>query len=101
PPTPPSATRLPYTTLFRSETVMNYALLPFPTFSKEAEYAGRPDIRDALASRDRNVAPKTIDNLELLNHVVDSLRDMPWRFAVDRSEEHTSELQSRFDIVCR
>lgn len=33
---------------------MNYALLPFPTFSKEADYAGRPDIRDALAKRTRN-----------------------------------------------
>src|SRR5437868_1987274 len=25
----------------------------------------------------------------------------PLKFLVDRSEEHTSELQSRFDLVCR
>src|SRR5699024_11666379 len=26
---------------------------------------------------------------------------IPWVFSKDRSEEHTSELQSRFDLVCR
>ncbi len=71
---------------------MNYALLPFPTFSKEAEYAGRPDIRDALATRDRNVARNAINNLELLNHVVDTLRDLPWDFAVDHCHEHNGQL---------
>jgi hypothetical protein len=71
---------------------MNYALLPFPTFSREADYAGRPDIRDALASRDRDVAPKSIDNLALLNHVVDTLRDLPWDFAVDHCHEENGQL---------
>ena len=71
---------------------MNYALLPFPTFSMEADYAGRPDIRDALASRDNNVAHNAIDNLELLNHVVESLRDLPWRFAVDHCHEHNGKV---------
>lgn len=71
---------------------MNYALLPFPTFSKEADYAGRHDIRDILASRDRNVAHKAIDNLELLNLVVDSLRDLPWRFCVDHCHERDGQI---------
>lgn len=71
---------------------MNFALLPFPTFSREADYAGRPDIRDALASRDRDVAPKSIDNLELLNHLVETLRDLPWDFAVDHCHEQNGQL---------
>ncbi|HEY4261041.1 MAG TPA: hypothetical protein VGM98_12805 [Schlesneria sp.] len=71
---------------------MNYALLPLPTFSKDAEYAGRPDIRDALASQDRNVARHAIDNLKLLNHVVDTLRDLPWYFAVDHCHEDNGQL---------
>src|SRR5437868_13715635 len=33
------------------------------------------------------IAPRTADRL--------------WRYARGRSEEHTSELQSRFDLVCR
>src|SRR5206468_12887205 len=30
-----------------------------------------------------------------------ALMEMAYRLAVDRSEEHTSELQSRSDLVCR
>lgn len=71
---------------------MNYALLPFPTFSRESDYAGRPDIRDALASRHRNVAPNAIDNLELLNQVAETLRDLPWNFAVDHCHEQNGQL---------
>src|SRR5699024_12301857 len=29
------------------------------------------------------------------------IRGILWRISYDRSEEHTSELQSRFDLVCR
>src|SRR5207249_7356808 len=29
------------------------------------------------------------------------LPPLPWRTVIARSEEHTSELQSRFDLVCR
>ncbi len=71
---------------------MNYALLPFPTFSREAKYAGCPDIRNVLNSRKRNVARNAIDNLELLNHVVDTLRDLPWNFAIDHCREHNGRL---------
>jgi len=71
---------------------MNYALLPFPTFSKDTDYAGRPDIRDALASRQSNAAPSGITNLELLNHVVETLRELPWDFAVDHCHESDGEL---------
>src|SRR5699024_12164841 len=28
-------------------------------------------------------------------------KTIDWKFFIERSEEHTSELQSRFDLVCR
>lgn len=71
---------------------MNYALLPFRTSSRDADYAGRPDIRDALASRYRDVAPNAIDNLELLNYVAETLRNLPWNFAVDHCHEQNGQL---------
>jgi hypothetical protein len=71
---------------------MDHALLPFPTYCLKGEYSGRPDIRDALAPRHRTVARHAINNLELLNHVVDTLRDLPWRFAIDHCHEHKGQL---------
>ena len=71
---------------------MNYALLPFPTFSKDAEYAGRPDIRDTLKLRQTSDATDGINNLDLLNHVVDTLRDLPWDFAIDHCYEENGDL---------
>lgn len=71
---------------------MNYALLPFTTLSKDADYEGLPDIRAALTGRRRKVSRNAIDNLELLNHVVDSLRELPWRFYVDHCHEENCQL---------
>lgn len=71
---------------------MNYALLPFPRSSKKHDGTGLPDIRDALASRKRAVAINAIDNLALLNHVVDSLRELPWRFVTDHCSEKDGQL---------
>src|SRR5207249_7726494 len=34
-------------------------------------------------------------------HIVDALLEQPYGPGDRRSEEHTSELQSRFDLVCR
>src|SRR5690349_23634955 len=84
-PRPPTPTLFPYTTLFRS--VKQLASAPGATgafawtvLSRSLAYAARriPEITD---SPDSIVA---IDNA------------MKWR-----SEEHTSELQSRRDLVCR
>src|SRR3712207_7455230 len=90
---PPRSTLFPYTTLFRSR-------LGRLRRGHEAE-AGRgllrvPGHRDGIANRDgadrpagrRGVAP----------------RPLPWWERADqrlRSEEHTSELQSRQYLVCR
>src|SRR5438067_4861162 len=74
PPPPPTSTLFPYTTLFRSASCRSSS--PHSATRSTApppRTAGRPQPRAAAA---RGLGPP-------------------------RSEEHTSELQSRFDLVCR
>src|SRR5438105_12780668 len=80
---PPRSTLFPYTTLFRS---------PVP---EEVQAAVEPRVREAhrvgrrhLAGGDAAAEPVDVGEREAL-HVA------------ARSEEHTSELQSRVDLVCR
>src|SRR2546422_5764801 len=77
---PPRSTLFPYTTLFRSR-----AFDPHPD-----------SILKLLARRDVRAAT---DQLKIM---IDSYHDRRngFEFAV-RSEEHTSELQSRLQLVCR
>src|SRR5699024_12406242 len=96
PPTP-SATLFPYTTLFRSQRY------------NQADRI----IRDA-AKQDhiQIIHGDAIDKLQILAGstfdvvLIDAAKGKYQRFfelssPLVRSEEHTSELQSRFDIVCR
>src|SRR5256885_6907784 len=73
---PPRSTLFPYTTLFRSQHVARY----------------RPDLGDELLAR-RHIAHHT--DVRALGE--DALPP----FEHDRSEEHTSELQSPCNLVCR
>src|SRR2546427_3703448 len=79
---PPRSTLFPYTTLFRSKPTT-----PQPT----AEALGVPEV--IYVEDDAALA-------ELLEY---GLRAHGYRFIlhVDRSEEHTSELQSQSNLVCR
>src|SRR5438105_7819388 len=70
---PPRSTLFPYTTLFRSDPVL-----------------GNVDIQSSAA-----IAPDGTAYIGLHNGTLFALRDQR------RSEEHTSELQSRVDLVCR
>src|SRR5438067_5306581 len=74
---PPSSTLFPYTTLFRSRR----------------------------GDRERRRAPAARPGRQLGEHVAGDRGARGRRGMVaaleDRSEEHTSELQSRFDLVCR
>src|SRR5699024_12264969 len=70
-PPPPSSTLFPYTTLFRSPALLHSSLL-YPA----AVRAGSRCLQGSF-------------------RVSHALPVLP------RSEEHTSELQSRFDLVCR
>src|SRR5438067_10698465 len=81
---PPRSTLFPYTTLFRSRRARR----------------GAADLREERIHRrragagggGRDCRSRAVDPL----HAVRGVRP-----AAGRSEEHTSELQSRFDLVCR
>src|SRR3712207_9073366 len=97
---PPRSTLFPYTTLFRSLVLLLHG---FP----ECWYSWRYQLR-ALGSRFRVVAPDLRGyNLSdkpprvedyRLERLVDDVLGLIRHF---RSEEHTSELQSRQYLVCR
>src|SRR3712207_7361078 len=92
---PPRSTRFPYTTLFRSRTAVFGRLIP--------EFDKRPEesLRDRSATY---FADKLNVPLLLLHGNADWRVDTNQAFALAlklRSEEHTSELQSRQYIVCR
>src|SRR5438067_4718172 len=74
---PPRSTLFPYTTLFRSH------------------HGARPDARGVaeLHSAAHQLVGRHADRVRAVSHC------RPGR--ARRSEEHTSELQSRFDLVCR
>src|SRR5690625_6156005 len=82
---PPRSTLFPYTTLFRSEP-------------KDV-----PEINKDKLTFPIDIFPKTIQNYliecsETLNNSIDYMGcSLLWL----RSEEHTSELQSRGHLVCR
>src|SRR3712207_9299905 len=76
---PPRSTLFPYTTLFRSRQTLEVAM----------------NMRDLIPwSRQSNRAP-TVYRGEETNPLLSLHREM------NRSEEHTSELQSRQYLVCR
>src|SRR2546428_10124727 len=82
---PPRSTLFPYTTLFRS---LSRPLLP----PQAASLAEQCDFCEALAG------VKAMQTKEEISAII------LWVFCLRcdmRSEEHTSELQSRSDLVCR
>src|SRR3712207_7027305 len=76
---PPRSTLFPYTTLFRSHTVHSDGIAV-------TEFIHAPGLRKSLKERLRGI------NARLFHGSVDRN---------SRSEEHTSELQSRQYLVCR
>src|SRR2546428_4695834 len=86
---PPRSTLFPYTTLFRSRGVV-----AFSHAGKSGQ--GCTDVK-AGARDEHFLAPGSREGF------VDSwfLPGVNNRALDDRSEEHTSELQSRSDLVCR
>src|SRR5699024_11902059 len=87
--------------LERSGTLVNY---------KVAEHEYTPDKLMALSYEEAaelsngitNILTKTIGTaFEISNTLDTELAAIKTRTQINRSEEHTSELQSRFDLVCR
>src|SRR2546429_6896747 len=84
---PPRSTLFPYTTLFRS---------PFDTAA--AQQAG-----DLMAVRHKKGRPGELRDTMIAGIVLASHAKLATRNTshFERSEEHTSELQSRLHLVCR
>src|SRR2546421_5684303 len=81
---PPRSTLFPYTTLFRS-------LSAAPAGEGNMNYTLR------IGTSERSFVMKQARPwVEKYPHIA-----APWDRALMRSEEHTSELQSRSDLVCR
>src|SRR2546429_6417475 len=78
---PPRSTLFPYTTLFRSGLVLSVG---------DSEYVESARLLGSSARRTlfRDVMPNVAGPVLVLA-------------TLDRSEEHTSELQSRLHLVCR
>src|SRR5256884_4220674 len=77
---PPRSTLFPYTTLFRSKN---------PGLKDKA-------LADAVAKQSRDPSIQAMAGLpDVVKRLAD---DIQW---TTRSEEHTSELQSRLHLVCR
>src|SRR2546422_3832394 len=84
---PPRSTLFPYTTLFRSEGRDGF-LVPFG------------DVETLAAAIDRALR-QPWDRDDLVAHARRQSWETTARVGHERSEEHTSELQSRLHLVCR
>src|SRR3712207_7247002 len=89
---PPRSTLFPYTTLFRSGPDEHASLAHERLAPVKVEEVAEEHVEDEERVHDRVhvVRPEVRDAHQ--EHV---------RLALDRSEEHTSELQSRQYLVCR
>src|SRR5437762_4117616 len=93
PPTPPSSTLFPYTTLFRSldDEIGQHAAEAVVHLGGGIERLGRSEKIERT-----EFAPLAHDGL-----AVEQIDRVLERDPADRSEEHTSELQSPMYLVCR
>src|SRR5256885_10009439 len=88
---PPRSTLFPYTTLFRSGTVIELASTDDRLSASNPEVnVALPTINDQLDAAIKSYADASQVDLVLLSGCGN-----------DRSEEHTSELQSPCNLVCR
>src|SRR5690606_39537296 len=93
---PPSTSRSPYTTLFRSRNIVDRVVADLISGLKSPQQALRGAVR-RLANRGLiALVDSRGRNWSLEGYVGMILRTMS-----TRSEEHTSELQSRENLVCR
>src|SRR2546428_9269625 len=83
---PPRSTLFPYTTLFRSSEAMAPIDLMSCLISDELNRRSQRLLERRRKQAEFRDPHKTLDQFD---------------FNFNRSEEHTSELQSRSDLVCR
>src|SRR3712207_9310366 len=97
---PPRSTLFPYTTLFRSEGGMRVpAMLRWPSKIPGGQVSDGlclgMDLMPTILRGAGATAQNACDGIDLNTHLA-SKQSLP-----QRSEEHTSELQSRQYLVCR
>src|SRR5687768_18366745 len=88
-PRPPRSTLFPYTTLFRSPSNQQEILGTHFGFTMRSTLPSTLEV--LYAQEDYWVLDNIMQIIRAANQVTDS----------QRSEEHTSELQSRLHLVCR
>src|SRR5438034_3261417 len=88
---PPRSTLFPYTTLFRSGVVTLTVTFKLGTDIDKAQVQVQNRVSQSL--------PKLPEEVRRLG--VTTTKQSPDLTLVVRSEEHTSELQSHSDLVCR
>src|SRR2546429_4547835 len=91
---PPRSTLFPYTTLFRSHSALRPCFataIRDPARQDYLETCGRGSMHGDLSRVGRNSE----------KHSDGHFRHAALRPCATRSEEHTSELQSRLHLVCR
>src|SRR3712207_8069000 len=94
---PPRSTLFPYTTLFRSgDTTRSFSNISTTALCWAALTVGSDDAAAAVARAEAWLtrAAGSLDPAALATAIAA-------RYGKDRSEEHTSELQSRQYLVCR
>src|SRR5699024_12150911 len=94
---PPTPTLFPYTTLFRSQASICASTLSLMDAGVPIKAPVAGISCGLITEGDRWMTMVDIQGLE------DFFGDMDFKVGGThkRSEEHTSELQSRFDLVCR
>src|SRR5690606_41473772 len=97
---PPSTTLFPYTTLFRSYPHMKLQVQPWPS---PAGFLLSVNTHDQVAPPDpSSPQAEAFRALQAANQRYKLEIEAAWEQAgLPRSEEHTSELQSRENLVCR
>src|SRR2546430_11331263 len=94
---PPRSTLFPYTTLFRSQELSGPSGVDAATGCLRQNAAGRDSQAQAGIARDRTV----LRFQDIASDEADGARYPPGGIVGGRSEEHTSELQSQSNLVCR
>src|SRR5690606_40913011 len=98
---PPTSTPFPYTTLFRSQCDERQA--PTPRLGADAHRSLVAAQHGHAEIEEGHVGPLGGGNLQRLGPVrrLEHLVAFALQQQGERSEEHTSELQSRENLVCR
>src|SRR2546430_4200596 len=95
---PPRSTLFPYTTLFRSvleAQLLGEELFTLPARHRNRRRDGRPEHHEP-GGLDLDVSGRELRVLHVRRPRCDVAFDLDYR-----SEEHTSELQSQSNLVCR